>query len=274
MKTRTPDSAPVTPRALSGSAPFWRYILIGFFTVAPLWVTWLVFDFLFSLLARTGAPLLWGASRGVSPFSKNLAEWLINPSVQYVLAALATLLALHFIGLFTSMVVGRRLIAFMEGLLARLPLVQTIYGATKRLLQSLQKPPATGQRVALISFPNAGHEDHRLHHQGDQGHVGQRRTGSGLRADRAEPDVRLHRDRADRGRGADRLDGGRGDDVRHDRRHQLAGAGALQEPAPGRCILADEPIGNRDTVTDEESFLAGRCDRVIDMVAGRWSRTR
>jgi uncharacterized membrane protein len=53
------------------------------------------------------------------------------------------------------MVVGRRLIAFMEGLLARLPLVQTIYGATKRLLLSLQKPPATGQRVALISFPSA-----------------------------------------------------------------------------------------------------------------------
>jgi uncharacterized membrane protein len=150
-----PEPVAGPPRPPGGSAPFWRYILIGFFTVAPLWVTWLVFDFLFSLLARTGAPLLWGAARGVSPFSKNLAEWLINPSVQYVLAALATLLALHFIGLFTSMVVGRRLIAFMEGLLARLPLVQTIYGATKRLLQSLQKPPETGQRVALISFPNA-----------------------------------------------------------------------------------------------------------------------
>jgi len=151
----TPDPRPdAAPKRPSG-APFWRYILIGFFTVAPLWVTWLVFNFLIGLLASTGKPLLWGAARGVSPFSKNLAEWLIDPNVQYVLAALATLLALHFIGLFTSMVVGRRLIAFMEALLGRLPLVQTIYGATKRLLLSLQKPPATGQRVALISFPNA-----------------------------------------------------------------------------------------------------------------------
>ncbi len=151
----TPDPRPDAASKRPSGAPFWRYILIGFFTVAPLWVTWLVFNFLISLLASTGKPLLWGASRGVSPFSKNLAEWLIDPNVQYVLAALATLLALHFIGLFTSMVVGRRLIAFMEGLLGRLPLVQTIYGATKRLLLSLQKPPATGQRVALISFPNA-----------------------------------------------------------------------------------------------------------------------
>ena len=94
------------------------------------------------------------AARGVSPFSQDLAEWLVNPNVQYVLAAFATLLALHLIGLLTSMVVGRRLIAFMERLLARLPLVQTIYGGTKRLLQSLQKPPSTGQRVVLISFPS------------------------------------------------------------------------------------------------------------------------
>ena len=33
-----------------------RYLLIGFFTVAQLWVTWLVFDFLFGLLASTGVP--------------------------------------------------------------------------------------------------------------------------------------------------------------------------------------------------------------------------
>jgi uncharacterized membrane protein len=36
------------------SAHVGRYILIGFLTVAPLWVTWLVFDFLLNLLARVG----------------------------------------------------------------------------------------------------------------------------------------------------------------------------------------------------------------------------
>jgi uncharacterized membrane protein len=70
-----------------------------------------------------------------------------------VLAALATLAGLHVIGLLTSLVVGRRLIAFIEGLLGRLPLVQTIYGATKRFFGTLQDPPVTGQRVVLIGFP-------------------------------------------------------------------------------------------------------------------------
>ena len=155
MKRLNPEPAVVTGRPAAGSPGFWRYILIGFFTVAPLWVTWIVFDFLFNLLASTGAPFLRAAARALSPFSETLAGWLINPNVQYVLAAMGTLAGLYAIGLLTSMVLGRRLIAFMERLLARLPLVQTIYGATKRLLQTLQNPPVTGQRVVLINFPSA-----------------------------------------------------------------------------------------------------------------------
>lgn len=46
-----------------------RYILIGFLTVAPLWVTWLVFDFLLNLLASVGAPLLKAMARAIHPFS-------------------------------------------------------------------------------------------------------------------------------------------------------------------------------------------------------------
>ncbi|MCU0840457.1 MAG: DUF502 domain-containing protein [Thiobacillaceae bacterium] len=131
-----------------------RHILIGFFTLAPLWVTWLVLDFLFSLLARTGAPLLRGAARVLRPFSETLADWLLNPTVQYLLAALVTLAGLYAVGLLTSLVLGRRMIAFLERQVGRLPLVQTIYGATKRFLETLRQPPVAGQRVVLISFPS------------------------------------------------------------------------------------------------------------------------
>ncbi len=150
----SPDPASDPAPSASGVTRFWRHILIGFFTVAPLWVTWLVFDFLFSQLAQTGAPFLRGAARGLRPFSGILADWLINPDLQYVLAVLLTLVGLYAVGLLTSMVLGRRLIALVERLLDRLPLVQTIYGATKRFLQSMQKPPVSGQRVVLISFPS------------------------------------------------------------------------------------------------------------------------
>lgn len=144
----------MSPNGPAHGPHFTRHILIGFFTLAPLWVTWLVLDFLFSLLARTGAPLLRGLARGVRPVSETLADWLLHPVVQYVLAALVTLAGLYAVGLLASVVLGRRLIAHSERLVARLPLVQTIYGATKKFLETLRKPPVSGQRVVLIAFPS------------------------------------------------------------------------------------------------------------------------
>ena len=130
-----------------------RTILIGFFTVAPLWVTWLVFDFLLSILAGMVTPLLRAAAHMVMPFSETLAIWMLDSDFQRLVAVLLTLGALYGIGVFASLVLGKRLLATFEAMLGHLPLVQTIYGGTKRFLHSLRKPPATGQRVVLISFP-------------------------------------------------------------------------------------------------------------------------
>lgn len=143
------DSESITPF-------FLRHILIGFFTVAPLWVTWLVFDFLFGLLANTSKPLLIGVARLVRPLSISLAEWLATPGVQYVLGALLTLAGFYLIGLFASFVVGRKLINHFESQLLRLPLVETIYNATKRFLHTMRQRPTAGQRVVLITFPTPG----------------------------------------------------------------------------------------------------------------------
>jgi uncharacterized membrane protein len=147
-------SSAATPGARDSGAHFGRYIVIGFFTVAPLWVTWLVVDFVFGLLARTGAPALRGIASGLRPLSETLADSLLNPFAQYVLAALLTLALLYGVGLLTALVLGRRLIALMERQLERVPLVQSIYGATKRFLSGLQKPPVSTQRVVLIAFPS------------------------------------------------------------------------------------------------------------------------
>ena len=140
-------------RSVGFGPHFGRMFLIGFFTVAPLWVTWLVFEFLLGILAAAGTPLLLGAARVAKPFSETLSSWLLDSSFQKLVAVLLTLGALYGIGLLASLVLGRKLIAYMETLLARLPLVQTIYGGTKRFLHSLRKPPVSGQRVVLISFP-------------------------------------------------------------------------------------------------------------------------
>ncbi|MDZ4201335.1 MAG: DUF502 domain-containing protein [Gallionella sp.] len=130
-----------------------RYLLIGFFTVAPLWVTWLVFDFLLGILAGMGTPLLHAAASLVRPVSETLADGLLDSVLQKLIAILLTLVSLYAIGVLASLVLGRKLLGWMESLLERLPLVQTIYGGTKRFLATLRQPPVSGQRVVLISFP-------------------------------------------------------------------------------------------------------------------------
>jgi len=137
------------------SAHIGRYVLIGTLTVAPLGVTWMVFDFLLRMLARTGEPLLRGVARAVRPYSDTMASWLLDSSFQQAVAALLTIMSLYGVGLLASVFIGKKVIEVYEDLLARLPLVQTIYGATKRLLNALSQPPVTGQRVVLISFPSS-----------------------------------------------------------------------------------------------------------------------
>ena len=150
MQTDQPDKT----QPPASRTHFWRYVVIGFFTVAPLWVTWLVFEFLLGMLARIGTPLLRAMAGALRPLSETLAGWLLDSVFQQVLAVLLTVASLYGIGLLASFVLGKKLIATVEGMVARLPLAQTIYGATKRFLQSVRKPPARGQRVVLINFPS------------------------------------------------------------------------------------------------------------------------
>jgi len=132
-----------------------RYVLIGALTVAPLWVTWLVFQFVLKMLAQMGEPMLRGVARAVRPHSDTLATWLLDSSFQQGVAALLTIASLYGIGLLASFVIGKKVIQLYEDILAKLPLVQTIYGATKRFLHTLSQPPVTGRRVVLISFPSS-----------------------------------------------------------------------------------------------------------------------
>jgi hypothetical protein len=142
---------------------FLRYILIGFFTLAPLWVTWLVLDFLFSLLAKAGAPFLRGLARALQPVSESLADWLLNPAVQYVLAALVTLAGFYAVGLLTSLEIDRFSGTSVQSCAA---------GAIDlRRHQTVPAKPAAGADVGsaggvdCVSF--AGHEGDRFCHQGD-----------------------------------------------------------------------------------------------------------
>lgn len=131
-----------------------RNIVIGALTLAPLWVTWLVFDFVLGLLYRVGSPGVAALARLIQPVSQSVADALLQPWFRFVLAVLITLATLYAVGWAANRVIGRRLIARLEAALQRVPLVQAIYGATKRFIAAVRERPAGLQRVVLINFPS------------------------------------------------------------------------------------------------------------------------
>jgi uncharacterized membrane protein len=131
-----------------------RYLLAGVLVLTPILGTWLIFDFLVDTLARWGRPWMWAVFVAVYNFSPKLAEWLFTPWVKYLIAVGLTLVVLYLLGWATTRVLGRRLLAWFEALLARIPLVKTIYGGIKIFLEVFQTKPEGVERVVLIDFPS------------------------------------------------------------------------------------------------------------------------
>lgn len=133
-----------------------RYLLTGLLTFIPLWVTWLVFKFVLGMLAGIGAPMVAAMLNGLALVAPRTAESLKMEWLTFIVALLITLLALYLLGFIANRVIGQRFLSAFDGLLARIPLVQTIYGGTKKLMAVLQNKPSGMQRVVLIDFPRRG----------------------------------------------------------------------------------------------------------------------
>jgi uncharacterized membrane protein len=137
-----------------GSLNFKRNIITGLVTIIPLWITWLLLDFIFSQLSKFGKPVVNTFSKDISDNAPALARLLQQPWFIDVLAVTLVVAAIYLLGLIANRVIGRRLIHAVEGLFTRLPLIQTVYGSAKKLLSALQTKPDNVERVVLINFPH------------------------------------------------------------------------------------------------------------------------
>lgn len=131
-----------------------RYLLTGLLTFVPLWLTWLVFKFVFGLLSEVSAPLVAGLISVLGGSWPATGELLGQPWLISLLAFVITLVSLYLVGFAANFVIGRRLIDGMENLIQRIPIVHSIYGGTKKLMSVLQNKPSGTQRVVLINFPS------------------------------------------------------------------------------------------------------------------------
>ncbi len=119
--------------------------LSGLLVLVPIAVTIFVIRFMVGVLASIGRPVL--------------MIWM-DEVPQLAVDALAFLMALvliYGVGLFATHITGRRLVKFGENMLLKLPLVKSIYGASKNVVDAFSKDAhTTYEAVALVEFPRRG----------------------------------------------------------------------------------------------------------------------
>jgi uncharacterized membrane protein len=107
-----------------------------------------------TLLSGISAPIVGPLSARLAAAHPAVLGWLDDPWAQATIAVLATLAVIVAVGAFARRVAGRRLLAWFEALIARIPLIKTVYGSARQLLDLLQTKPDGTQRVVLIDFPH------------------------------------------------------------------------------------------------------------------------
>jgi uncharacterized membrane protein len=116
------------------------YLIAGLLTITPLIAVWLVFDFLLGVLFQAGHPMAAALADFIDDRVPAHAS-ACGFRVHWIIAVVVALLVLYAIGAVASRVIGIRLIGLFERIIARIPLVEAIYSATKKLVGVLQQKP-------------------------------------------------------------------------------------------------------------------------------------
>lgn len=149
---------------------FRNRVTAGLVLVAPVWITFMLVAFVFRVLRDTslwvieaflvspaGLPILksWGLSvQRVHEEGLTALPWLLQWAIAGS-AVVFTVLLLYLLGGVTTNVLGRRVIAAAEALMGRVPLVKTVYRASRQVLETLTGDTVRPFRqVALVPFPS------------------------------------------------------------------------------------------------------------------------
>ena len=145
----------VTPRSIRGR------ILAGLLLIIPLAVTFWLISFVYAAALWIGSNLITGIAWAIDwafglaieipEFHPDSATW-----YQSLIAVVLTIVMLYLLGWIGTNAVGVRVIALFEWLVERIPFVETLYVAVKRIVRALTGAnlPGGQQTVVLIDFPH------------------------------------------------------------------------------------------------------------------------
>ena len=127
-----------------------KYLLAGVFTLLPMVVTaWILKGIFMSLLDVFRLPLTFISHQLHVPDPPTWALALFS--------ALATLMLLLLVGALVGNFVGRQVLVWLDDLMMHVPVVKTIYGATRQLMGAIQSGSGGSFKdVVLVEWPQPG----------------------------------------------------------------------------------------------------------------------
>ncbi len=145
----------VAPRSIRGR------VVAGILLIIPVLITLFLIRYVYAAALTIGARLVsWLARLVIWAFDLKESAPKFNPAeatwYESLLAVVLTVVMLYLLGWLGTNAVGRRIIELVEKLVQRIPFVDTVYGAVKRMVQALSGTGAGGgveQKVVLIDFP-------------------------------------------------------------------------------------------------------------------------
>lgn len=120
-----------------------KYLISGLLVWLPIWVTLLVIKFLVDILSRslTLLPHEW---------QPDVLLGFHVPGIGVII----TLLVILLTGVFAANFIGSKLVALGDAMVARIPLVRSIYTGVKQVTQTVFTPGGQSfRKVLLVEFP-------------------------------------------------------------------------------------------------------------------------
>ena len=122
-------------------------LLVGIIILIPVWITFVFFKFIMRFAYKI--------SKGIIPpafFAGEIHEYVI-----LFLAFIFIALFVYLVGCLGSHYTGKKIIVFWENIISKIPLVKSIYNASKQIVKSLSFTSNEGfKAVAFVEFPTPG----------------------------------------------------------------------------------------------------------------------
>lgn len=132
---------------------FKKRLVAGLLVVFPIFITFFVVKFLFSLIGGILSPLVKRAFVffGFSP-SGTIDEFIVT-SIAFIL----TFVALYFIGVIATNFFGKLILSYFEAVLHKTPIIKNIYTSSKKMIEIISLPSREAfKRVVIVEYPRVG----------------------------------------------------------------------------------------------------------------------